>query len=783
MGLGDTAGILFKIKADGSQAQGELKEMLASVAGLDGALSGVAGPAGLAAAAIGAITVAAATAVVGLTKLAFSASEYGSAIFDAREKTGLSAETLSTLRVAADSAGSSFDSISGAVSKFSVLVGQANQGNEKAAATLAQYGISARDLEGALQQAVAAIANEKNETLQAAAAKDLFKDRTGKVIPVIKQLGGDLQKATEDAKRLGLTLSNDDVKAADDLGDAFGVLSAQVKAGTSRFALQYAPQITAAIQKIGDFLATNSSSWASWGRDVYNFVTGAKVIVESFGTAVNNIMAGITFGLSNQIGAWNIWAGAVRSAAMVATSGLSEVLVGISKIGAWINGATASVEAQWDPSKIAATVPKISTNVGGGGGGRRGGGGGGISAADDAERKEREAEQRRREAFEREKAELARVLEYSEAVSDTVMARYERDLALGLVNEKQFLAYRIQLINDGMQAKLDALKMERDAAVKNGQDTADVDNDIRIQRERIEAQLLKNEKELEEERQKNHEAELQRIQEELEARQKAQLAKFARQKAEKEYLEKQKLEQTIGSGQEIGALEQLMQSAVGDQNTAAIAGIQALSTAFQGLGQAIGQVVSAWVLYGSAGTSARKVTAQILAGIAQQAAVQAVFQLAEGFAKLAMAYFGVPNAGPSATAHFIAAGIYGSIAGVAAVAGRAVAGNSFSQAAGASTGGNTGVGQGQSQNNNYTTAFGGYGSPLNNLIERQTVVLSQVEETVHQFNTKVTTMPPDHVVALGAAGASRDIRDAYESELSSDPAATENFMRRAGLAR
>lgn len=117
------------------------------------------------------------------------------------------------------------------------------------------------------------------------------------------------------------------------------------------------------------------------------------------------------------------------------------------------------------------------------------------------------------------------------------------------------------------------------------------------------------------------------------------------------------------------------------------AGIVALTDAFQGLGQAIGQVVEAWVLYGSAGTSVRKVTAQILAGVAQQAAVKAVFELAEGFAALALAFFGLPNAGPSAAAHFTAAAIYGTIAGVAAIAGRAVAGDAFTKQAGGTTGG------------------------------------------------------------------------------------------------
>lgn len=142
------------------------------------------------------------------------------------------------------------------------------------------------------------------------------------------------------------------------------------------------------------------------------------------------------------------------------------------------------------------------------------------------------------------------------------------------------------------------------------------------------------------------------------------------------------------------AIDQLFESInktlTGNTQTAALAGLEAMTDAFEGLGNAVGRVVESFILYGSAGTSVRKVTAEIIAGVARQAAVKAVFELAEGFAALAMAFFGIPNAGPSASAHFAAAAIYASIAGVAAVAGRGVAGNAFQQTTGTSTGSGSG---------------------------------------------------------------------------------------------
>jgi hypothetical protein len=111
------------------------------------------------------------------------------------------------------------------------------------------------------------------------------------------------------------------------------------------------------------------------------------------------------------------------------------------------------------------------------------------------------------------------------------------------------------------------------------------------------------------------------------------------------------------------------------------------SEAFGTLAQGLGQIVESYVLLGATGPAVlRKLLAQILAHLAAEAAVKAIFELAEGFALL----FIDP---PAAGAHFTAAALYGSVAGVAAVAGRAVAGDLFKpQSTGTGAGSRTGTG-------------------------------------------------------------------------------------------
>jgi hypothetical protein len=98
-----------------------------------------------------------------------------------------------------------------------------------------------------------------------------------------------------------------------------------------------------------------------------------------------------------------------------------------------------------------------------------------------------------------------------------------------------------------------------------------------------------------------------------------------------------------------------------------------LMNAFSGIANAIGSVIENWVLMGDTGPAMfRKIVASALASIAAESAVRAIFELAKGFAAL---FFNPAEA----AAHFTAAALYGSIAGVAAIAGRAVAGDAFKQ--------------------------------------------------------------------------------------------------------
>ncbi len=112
---------------------------------------------------------------------------------------------------------------------------------------------------------------------------------------------------------------------------------------------------------------------------------------------------------------------------------------------------------------------------------------------------------------------------------------------------------------------------------------------------------------------------------------------------------------------------------------------------FDSLAQGVGNLIQRWVLYGNVGPNAvRKMIAAVLAQAAATAAVEAIMELAYAFKEFALAaadaaVFNVAGAAlhtASAHAHLTSAAVFGTVAGVAAVSGRVIAGGAFNQSTG-----------------------------------------------------------------------------------------------------
>lgn len=296
MALGDSIGLLFRIKGDESDAvralkntDKELDKLTGTTSGLSGAFSALGGPAGIATAGITALSAGAAAAGLALFNLTKSTAEYGSAIKDAADKTGASTDSLQALKYAAEQSGSSFEGVTNAVAKFNVLIGNATAGNEKADKILKQYGITSRDTDSALVQAISTIAKMTDSTEQAAAAGALFKDRTGEILPVIKSFNGDLPGLVDHLKDLGLIMSRQGVEAADEFGDQMDTLNKQLAGAGRTIGEELMPAFLEMAQEISAWLSANKGEVAAWADSILSAFSLIRAGASNLKTSLDDL--------------------------------------------------------------------------------------------------------------------------------------------------------------------------------------------------------------------------------------------------------------------------------------------------------------------------------------------------------------------------------------------------------------------------------------------------------------------------------------------------------------
>ncbi|HEY6244542.1 MAG TPA: hypothetical protein VIX17_11370 [Pyrinomonadaceae bacterium] len=241
-------------------------------------------------------------------------------------------------------------------------------------------------------------------------------------------------------------------------------------------------------------------------------------------------------------------------------------------------------------------------------------------------------------------------------------------LILQHARSKQILAARRELEVNEEKARhariIDSIRAQR---IENAESKRTTEEKLRVQ-EQLDH--------LEEEEYKRHQLELQKIDQETQNDKKRTGALGG-----------------FFGGLDSGQLAELTDGIKSFEDVAVVA-FSAVGAAINGLANGVGNLVQNWVLMGSqADINTRKLVATVLAGVAAQSAVLAVFELAKGFASL---FFNPAEA----VAHFKAAALFGLLAVGTGLAGRAIAGNAFQQASG--TGTSTGTSRSNAPSTNST---------------------------------------------------------------------------------
>lgn len=289
---------LFKLYGtifiDNKQALKELgittKEAKKSQQAFDKIGAGIAKFGAAAGAAIGA-------AATGLTALALKVADTGGAIADASKKVGMSAEDLQKWQYAAKQSGMDTDKLTSLMVKQQSVFADAKNGAKGASQAYSELGIDITKVGSsseAFDLVVKRLAGMTDETQRNRLAQDIFGKSYADLLPLMAEGGAGIDALKQKASDLGLVMSNENVKAADDFGDTIDTLKGAIDGIVNNIVASFLPTF----QKVADWFIDNKET-------ILGFVQGAlDVAVASFKWLADNanwlipILVGVVAGFA-----------------------------------------------------------------------------------------------------------------------------------------------------------------------------------------------------------------------------------------------------------------------------------------------------------------------------------------------------------------------------------------------------------------------------------------------------------------------------------------------------
>lgn len=196
-----------------------------------------------------------------LGALALSFSNDAGAVDDLAQQTGIGREALQEWNYAAQNTGVSVEEMTSGVQAFAKNIGLAALGTGRAKDVLEGLGVSLKNADGtarSTQDVFATVADKlqliKDPAKQAAVASRLFGGAGVKLLPMLKGGSAGLADFAARARELGVVISSDGVKSADDFGDTLLDLQLAFKGVRNSIASAVLPVFTKLMTKLTDLV-------------------------------------------------------------------------------------------------------------------------------------------------------------------------------------------------------------------------------------------------------------------------------------------------------------------------------------------------------------------------------------------------------------------------------------------------------------------------------------------------------------------------------------------------
>ena len=322
MSIDSTAELLFKVSADTQDAQNNIarfrnllgkniddlgaefgawsNKVFGDLSTVQGALNAVA-----AAALAGGVAIAA-----GLVAAAEKAADYAVAIGRASALTGIGAEQMSGLRYAADVSGLSFDSLTQGLVKFARSVDMARDPTSQQALAFHRMGISqdavnqgGKALLPLFYATADAFAKDMTVTERAAVSRQLFSKGGADLILMLSKGSDKLKEFAAEAQQMGLVITTEGVASAKAYKAEIGLVKDTLEGLTIDIGAKVLPMINelaytfvgtaAAVKAWVDNLTTGVYSWEHISQAYVDAITDYQVRIHKLVEAAKTDNAGL----------------------------------------------------------------------------------------------------------------------------------------------------------------------------------------------------------------------------------------------------------------------------------------------------------------------------------------------------------------------------------------------------------------------------------------------------------------------------------------------------------
>jgi len=222
-------------------------------------------------------------------KVVKDVTDYGSAIFDASEKTGLSTDAIQEWKFIAEQTGGTLENVTGAV-------GMMTRGLQANADTFASLGIVLKNADGTFRstteifnETVNKLSQMTDETERDQLAFKLLGRSAQSLIPILNAGADGMEGMRAQAHDLGIVLDEEAIKNSDELGDSMDALKAALNSAKASLVTGITPALIDVANALTSVITKTKAAKDEF-KAYEEFVDGGKLKLDELGAAIRFVV-------------------------------------------------------------------------------------------------------------------------------------------------------------------------------------------------------------------------------------------------------------------------------------------------------------------------------------------------------------------------------------------------------------------------------------------------------------------------------------------------------------